>query len=94
MELRAGARSKEDRRIVEALAKAPRVIVPTSAMWLELGAAAFDLRRRGFDVTSASFVNDVLIALSCRHAGAVLLTANAGDFEAISRVVDFQFCVV
>jgi predicted nucleic acid-binding protein len=94
MELRAGARSKEDRRTVETLARAPRLVVPTADMWLELGRVLFDLRRQGFDVTVASFVNDVLIALSCRHAGAVLLTANAGDFAAISRVVSFRYEVV
>lgn len=94
MELRAGARSKDDRRAVDALMKAPRLIVPSARMWLELGQVLFDLRRSGFDVSSASFVNDVLIALSCRHAGATLLTANAGDFGAIARVVDFEFRVV
>ncbi|WP_394846332.1 PIN domain-containing protein [Pendulispora brunnea] len=94
MELRAGARSREDRRTIAALAKAPRLIVPTADMWLELGGALFELRRRGFDVTSASFVNDVLIAISCRHTGAQLLTANAADFEAIARVIDFRFRIV
>jgi len=94
MELWTGARSREDRRTVSALAKAPRLVTPTAGMWLELGQALSLLRRRGFDVTSTSFVNDVLIALSCRHTGALLLTANAGDFAAIARTIDFRFHVV
>ena len=40
---------------------------------------------------SKSFGNDVLLALSCREAGLVLVTDNGRDFERIARVVPFDF---
>lgn len=36
-------------------------------------------------------LNDVLLALSCREAGVVLVTANERDFERIRRRVRFEF---
>ncbi|MFW6201311.1 MAG: hypothetical protein ACOC8B_01920 [Gemmatimonadota bacterium] len=38
-----------------------------------------------------SFVHDVLLALSCRESGVVLVTGNGGDFERIQRYVPFEF---
>jgi len=40
---------------------------------------------------SKSFGNDVLLALSCREAGLVLVTDNRRDFERIARVAPFDF---
>jgi len=40
---------------------------------------------------SRSFVNDVLLAMSCREAGAVLVTANMRDFARIAAVRRFEF---
>ncbi|WXA85229.1 TetR/AcrR family transcriptional regulator [Pendulispora rubella] len=59
MELRAGARSREDRRTIATLAKAPR-----------------------------------LIALSCRHTGAQLLTANAAISKSSRALSIFRFRIV
>ena len=39
---------------------------------------------------SRSFANDVLLALSCREAGCVLVTDNARDFR-IRRYEQFEF---
>jgi predicted nucleic acid-binding protein len=36
-------------------------------------------------------VNDVLIALTARDIGAVVLTNDASDFAAIAQVLDFSF---
>jgi predicted nucleic acid-binding protein len=40
---------------------------------------------------SKAFGNDVLLALSCREAGLVLVTDNRRDFERIHRRVPFSF---
>ena len=40
---------------------------------------------------SKSFANDVLLALSCREAGCVLVTDNERDFQRIRRFVQFDF---
>ena len=50
-------------------------------------------REEGFEVgrLSQSFANDVLLALSCREAGCVLVTDNERDFERIRRYVKFDF---
>ena len=47
----------------------------------------------GLDVSrvSKAFGNDVLLALSCREAGVVLVTDNDRDFERIRRRVRFAF---
>jgi len=38
-----------------------------------------------------SVVRDVLVAYSCREAGAVLVSANRRDMERIARVFAFEF---
>jgi predicted nucleic acid-binding protein len=40
---------------------------------------------------SKAFANDVLLALTCREAGCVLVTDNERDFERIRRFVQFNF---
>ena len=40
---------------------------------------------------SKAFANDVLLALSCREAGCVLVTDNERDFQRIRRFVQFEF---
>jgi predicted nucleic acid-binding protein len=51
------------------------------------------VRREGLEVTRASkaFANDVLLALSCRESGCVLVTENERDFGRIRRFVDFEY---
>jgi hypothetical protein len=58
------------------------------------GAPLADLvRREGIELTrvSKSFGNDVLLALSCRESGVVLVTANTRDFARIARLAAFDF---
>ncbi len=38
-----------------------------------------------------SFLNDVLLAVSCREAGVVLITTNVSDFSRIRAVEPFRF---
>jgi len=71
-----------------------RIVTPSYANWRRSGevVAALVQRRRlspgGF---SRSFLNDVLLAVSCRAAGAVLITTNVTDFTRIRTVEPFRF---
>ena len=50
-------------------------------------------RTEGLEIgrLSKSFANDVLLALSCRETGCVLVTDNERDFARIRRYVQFDF---
>ena len=91
LELRAGARTSAHEAAVGDLLASytarDRVIVPSFAAYAEGGRvlAALGARER-VDVSKAgSVVNDVLIAASCREAGACLVTENVGDYSAVQR---------
>ncbi|HTK50757.1 MAG TPA: PIN domain-containing protein [Gemmatimonadaceae bacterium] len=91
LELRAGTRtSAQEAAVGDLLASymmRERVIVPSFSAYVEGGRvlAALGARER-VDVSRAgSLVNDVLIAASCREAGARLVTENVGDYTAVQR---------
>jgi predicted nucleic acid-binding protein len=100
MELRAGARSAHDRRILgrvhSAFERAGRILTPSRGVFVEAGDALRRLQeRRGYNVmANPSIVNDVLIALSARSIGATVLTRNERDFRAIRAVRPFPLQVV
>ena len=52
-------------------------------------------RKDGLEVgrVSKAFGNDVLLALSCREAGCVLITDDERDFIRIRRFAQFEFVV-
>jgi predicted nucleic acid-binding protein len=97
-ELRAGARTARARRVLErevlsAYLRRGRVLTPSAASWDALGTVLATLgTREGLDLKQVprSFVFDVLIAHSCREAGAVLVSANVRDMERIGRVFAFE----
>jgi predicted nucleic acid-binding protein len=100
MELRAGAFRPLDRRLLSgvqaAFEKAGRVLVPSGSVFAE---ASETLRRlqaeRGYNLRSSpSLVGDVLIALSARALGAVVVTQNERDFRAIQSVRPFRLEIV
>jgi predicted nucleic acid-binding protein len=71
-----------------------RVVVPSGQAWADSGGVLGRLsRREGLELPrlSKAFGNDVLLALSCREAGLVLITDNTRDFARIARVTDFEF---
>jgi len=100
MELRAGASSTKDRRVVQQVeakfAGARRILVPSGRVYAEAGDVLRQLRvRRGFSLGGRrSIVNDVLIALSARSIGATVATQNERDYTAIRAVTPFQLVVV
>jgi predicted nucleic acid-binding protein len=98
-EVLAGARGDERRREVEKELVRPfrrtrRVVTPSHGAWRISGEALGRLaEEEGLDLRRVpkSFVNDVLLAASCREAGMVLVTDNASDFRRIGSVIDLEF---
>lgn len=98
-ELRAGIRRAEDLRLLErhvldVFERTGRTIAPSADAWLRSGDVfAAMARNGGLEVgrVSKSFANDVLLALSCRESGCILVTDNQRDFQRISRYVGFEF---
>ena len=96
-ELRAGAgrsRSRLERVVLAPYVRRGRVIAPSARSWEALGATLASLSARHGLVladVSRSFVFDILIAHSCREAGATLVSANTRDMRRIARVFTFDF---
>jgi predicted nucleic acid-binding protein len=98
-ELRAGIRRPEDRKaleknVVRVFARANRTITPTADAWHRSGDLLSQMARsEGLEIAriSKAFANNVLLALSCRETGCVLVTDNERDFQRIQRFVQFDF---
>jgi len=98
-ELRAGVRTPTDRRLLERHVLSPfqrtgRLLTPSGPAWEESGDVLAALRRTaGLELArlTKSFGNDLLLALSCRDEGVVLVTDNRRDFERIAKHVALTF---
>jgi predicted nucleic acid-binding protein len=98
-ELRSGARSPAagralERHVLGVYLRVGRLITPSAAAWSRSGDIVAALRRaEGMELSrvSKSFSNDILLALSCREAGWVLITENLADFARIQRFTRFDF---
>ena len=98
-ELRAGVTQGRDRKALEhnvlaVFERAGRTFAPTANAWHRSGDLLSDMaRKEGLEIgrVSKSFANDVLLALSCREAGCVLVTGNVRDFQRIRRYVPFEY---
>ena len=98
-ELRAGVQRPQDRKALErnvlrVFQRASRTITPSGGAWHRSGDLLAEMaRQEGLEIArvSKAFANDVLLALSCREAGCVLVTDNERDFRRIRRFVQFEF---
>jgi predicted nucleic acid-binding protein len=98
-ELRAGVQRVQDRRALErnvlnVFQRANRTITPSAEAWHRSGDLLAEMaRKEGLEIArvSKSFANDIVLALSCREAGCVLVTNNGRDFQRIRRFVQFEF---
>lgn len=98
-ELRAGVKRPTDRKALERnvlriYERAGRTISPSVDAWHRSGDLLAEMaRQQGLEIArvSKAFGNDVLLALSCREAGCVLVTDNERDFHRIRRLVQFDF---
>ena len=91
-ELRAGARSRAQldalRDVVAPFEQRGRVLTPSYEAFVDVGRILAEMAaKEGLDIAGmkASFLNDLLLAASCRRAGATLITNNARDFARIAR---------
>ncbi len=99
VELRAGVRTARERARLEGLVLDPfvrrdRVLAPTARAWDALGLTLATLREReGLALAEVrrGFAFDVLLAYSCREAGATLVTRNTGDMARIHAVFTFGY---
>jgi predicted nucleic acid-binding protein len=98
-ELRAGVQRPRDRKALERnvlrlFERAGRTITPSADAWHRSGDLLAEVAKQdGLEIArlSKAFANDVLLALSCREAGAILVTDNERDFKRIRRFVQFNF---
>ncbi|CAN5598218.1 hypothetical protein BH24GEM3_BH24GEM3_03000 [soil metagenome] len=98
-ELMLGARNHDHAReihrtIGEPLERVGRVVTPSQKAWRRSAEIVGTMVERGAISRGGytpSFLNDVLIAASCREVGVTLITANTGDFERICEVEPFGF---
>jgi predicted nucleic acid-binding protein len=80
--------------LIEPFERRRRVITPTFSSWKRAGRIIAQLAQRklispgGF---KRSFVNDCLLAASCREHGIVLITENKEDIDLIQRVERIHF---
>jgi len=98
-ELRAGVQRPQDRKALERsvlriFERADRAIAPSVDAWHRSGDLLSEMARsEGLEIArvSKAFANDLLLALSCRESGCVLITENERDFSRIRRFVQFDF---
>jgi predicted nucleic acid-binding protein len=98
-ELRSGVRRPADRRALErhvlgVYERVGRLITPSAGAWNQSGDVLSALMRdEGLEISrvSRSFSNDILLALSCRESGCVLVTDNHRDFTRIRKFAQFEF---
>lgn len=97
-ELLVGARDSRGAREIHELYAAPwerrgRVVTPTYGSWRRSGEIVAELVERRLISRGGytpSFLNDVLIAVSCREAGVTLVTADTAEFDRIREVEPFE----
>ncbi len=95
-ELRAGVRAaaaaKLEAAILAPFERRGRLVTPTYDAWKEAGRVLGELIvPSGRSTVSRSFVNYVLLAMSCRESGIVLVTKNVADCARIAAVRSFDF---
>ena len=98
-ELRAGVRRERDRKaldrnVLSVFERSGRTFAPSASAWHRSGDLLSEMARtEGLEIgrVSKSVANDILLALSCREAGCVLVTGNERDFQRIRRYVPFDF---
>ena len=98
-ELLVGADDKHSRHLLERtyateFHKRGRLLVPSEWVWRRAAEADRKLRasrRYEEKLAHCSFANDLLIALTCREVGAILLTANTADFDLIRGVTGVRY---
>lgn len=87
-------RQQIEKRLIEPFRKRGRIITPSANSWDMLGKTLSRLHEREglvLKTVKRSFVFDILIAHSCREAGAILVSSNTADLDRIKQVFDFEY---
>ncbi len=96
MELLAGAFDQKEQKLIEQIARNFTVISVTDRQWFVCGEIMMKLRRdRKIDPERIKgLLADILIAVSVRQAGAILITKNEKDFKLIQELYNFKYVAV
>lgn len=96
MELLSGAFDKKEQKLIEQIKKNFTVISVSERQWYLAGDVMLKLRRdKKIDsLRIRGLLADILLAVSVRDIGAVLITKNEKDFRLIREVLDFKYVVV
>jgi predicted nucleic acid-binding protein len=91
-ELWRGATKPAEQRFLRALEKNHPILTPTEKNWVESGELLAKINGdQGYAPTKLRDLHfDVLIALTARSHGALLITSNRSDFELIRRYCSLQ----
>ena len=96
MELLSGAYDNKEQKLIEQIKNNFTVITVTEKQWYTSGKVMLKLRKdKKIDpLRIKSLLADILIAVSVRDIGAVLITKNEKDFKLIREVLDFKYMAV
>ncbi len=96
MELLSGAYDNKEQKLIEQIKNNFIVITVTEKQWYTSGRVMLKLRKdKKIDpLRIKSLLADILIAVSVRDIGAVLITKNEKDFKLIREVFDFKYMAV
>jgi predicted nucleic acid-binding protein len=95
MELLSGAYDPKEQKLIEQIKNNFSVISVTERQWYVAGDIMRKLRldEKIDPLRIKSLLADILIAISVRDIGAVLITKNEKDFKLISEVLNFKYIV-
>lgn len=96
MELLAGAFDPKEQKLIDQIARNFTVISVSERQWFLCGEVMMKLRRdKRIDRERVrGLLADILIAVSVRDTGAVLITKNEKDFKLIREVYEFKYVAV
>jgi predicted nucleic acid-binding protein len=87
--INAVARKRLDRDLVQPFERRGRIVVPSYRAWKRSGeivAKLTELKALSPGGFARSFLNDVLLATSCREEGYTIITRDTADFARIEKV--------
>lgn len=96
MELLSGAYDHKEQKLIDQIKNNFTVISITERQWYVAGNIMRKLRvdKKIDPLRIKSLLADIIIAISARDIGAVLITKNEKDFKLISEALDFKYIVV
>lgn len=96
MELYAGAFDPKEEKLLDQIARNFTIVSVSERQWFIGGEIMMKLRRdKKIDRERIKgLLADILIAVSVRDSGAVLITKNEKDFKLIGEVYDFKYIVI